>query len=418
MRRCGPRTRGAALALATLLAVAGSTLPGATRAGAVPSLRSQQWWIDSLGLPAVWRTTTGAGLTVAVLDSGVQAALPDLRGAVRPGFDVANPRSDGRSDTDPAGHGTSMAAFIAGRGRSGGIVGVAPSARILPVVLADPGATATVRALDRLTAMDRPPQIVNMSFAGASTCPPDVAAAVRRAVGGGMILVAAAGNQGALGNPPQAPADCPGVVAVAASDRAGSPWHAGSGGAYVALAAPGVGLVGYTPAGRTQPIDGSSASAAIVSGVLADLSAAYPRLSDRALVARLFATADTGHPGISAQRGRRNVAFGYGIVAAARALTARVPAGAPNPVYDAVGATGAKPTPTSVSSAPPARTASTAPASPTAPATTRAGPLPVAAPRHHTGSTAVLVAIVIACCVAGIAVGVALARRRRARPGG
>nr|BFE76293.1 hypothetical protein GCM10020092_095940 [Actinoplanes digitatis] len=94
--------------------------------------RDQQWYLKSLRVQEAHRSTKGAGITVAVIDSGVWAAHPDLKGAVLPGFDVLG-KGDGRDDLE--GHGTQMAGVIASRGRSGGngVLGIAPAAKILPV---------------------------------------------------------------------------------------------------------------------------------------------------------------------------------------------------------------------------------------------------------------------------------------------
>jgi len=378
---------------------------------AAPAVRRQEWWIGQLDLSTVWQRSTGAGVRVAVLDSGVDSSVGDLRGAVTTGFDASGRPGDGRTDTDPGRHGTSMAALIAGRGRTPGIVGTAPGATILPVALGEPSPAATERALARLTASALPPQVVNMSFAGASSCPAGLRRAVRAAVNRGLILVAAAGNQGALGNPPQAPADCPGVLAVAASDRAGSPSHLGSSGSYIALAAPGVDAVGYTSALKVRGLDGSSASAAIVSGVVADLRAAFPWMPSRQLIARLLSTATPGDPGVPAARGQRNVVFGFGIVSAAAALTTDVPADAPNAVYAPLGPSAGATVPV-----PGASAADASQAPPGSGAASRAPPEPAAAPDRSGWSALDLLGVLAGCL--GIVLLVLAVVRTRISPRG
>src|SRR4051812_5183290 len=109
---------------------------GVLTAGATPALPARaadaitdgQWYVDFLHLRDAHQTTRGGGVTVAVIDTGVDAH-PDLAGNLLPGIDVlAGSTGDGR--TDVHGHGTSMAGQIGGHGR---VLGVAPEAKILPV---------------------------------------------------------------------------------------------------------------------------------------------------------------------------------------------------------------------------------------------------------------------------------------------
>lgn len=100
------------------------------------SVREAQSCLNTLGVPQAWTYANGAGVTVAVVDSGVDAGHADLAGQVLPGLDLVAPRGDG--DTDPVGHGTTVAAIIAGRGDDTvGVIGIAPWARVLPVRVLD-----------------------------------------------------------------------------------------------------------------------------------------------------------------------------------------------------------------------------------------------------------------------------------------
>jgi subtilisin family serine protease len=134
MRRWGRMMARSTLALLVLGATA---MPGSAAAAQQPL--PNQWWFTSWAVQEdLWPAAKGQGITVAVIDTGVQASLPELGGAVLPGADFQTGSGDGRTDNNPSfgtpGHGTRMAALIASRGNRSGFLGVAPQARILPVV--------------------------------------------------------------------------------------------------------------------------------------------------------------------------------------------------------------------------------------------------------------------------------------------
>lgn len=322
------------------------------------SVQAQQWWITRLDLPHAWQVSTGRGVTVALLDTGVDPTRGDLTGALLPGLGP----DGGHHDFDTAHeHGTNMAALIAGRGTEPGMKGVAPQASILPVVAVDSGQALGVReALDALRALPHPPRVVNMSIGSPGPCPADLQAAITRAVDAGMILVAGSGDDGNVTNFSNHPANCAGVVAVGAVDSDGTPWPNSTHQPYVALAGPGVDIPSFPGTGRpSENSSGTSAAAAIVSGVTALLVQHFPHLTSRQIVARLIATARQ----FQGAAGSRNARTGFGVVRAYHALTDDVPPDAPNPIYDALGASAApsSSTPAPHSSAPAAarRTAGT-----------------------------------------------------------
>ncbi|CAM5689862.1 Serine protease OS=Streptomyces alboniger OX=132473 GN=CP975_26390 PE=3 SV=1 [Streptomyces alboniger] len=101
------------------------------------SVRSRQWHLDAMRADEMWKTSTGRGITVAVIDSGVDGTIADLRGQVQDGKDFSSLPGD--EHTDRANHGTGMAALIAGtgaRGETAGSYGLAPDAKILPIRMA------------------------------------------------------------------------------------------------------------------------------------------------------------------------------------------------------------------------------------------------------------------------------------------
>ncbi|MEU7749077.1 S8 family serine peptidase [Nonomuraea sp. NPDC049158] len=329
-------TRAAALISATLLFSAGPALglvnPAPARADDVRG--GQQSVISTLELKKAWRISKGAGVTVAVLDSGVDPGHRDLDGSVTVGKDFTE-------GANPPGvpprrlHGTYMASLIGGHGhgRGGrlGVIGVAPKARLLSVrvILEDeePGFrefnTAVrfenVVARGIRYAVDRGARVINMSISK-DLATEEERAAVRYAISKGVVLVAAAGNDGA-GKPDETgfapfsyPAAFPGVVSVGATDRrlrraTFSNWNSS-----VLVAAPGVDIMGAGPDDEYWVGRGTSQATALVSGVAALIKAKYPAMSPP-LVAQAMTASATDRP-----PGGYDTGTGFGVVNAAKAL--------------------------------------------------------------------------------------------------
>ncbi|MGK5643099.1 type VII secretion-associated serine protease mycosin, partial [Streptomyces sp. URMC 126] len=318
---------------------------GPARADAV---RAQEWALDALHLEEAWRTTRGAGVTVAVLDTGVDAGHPDLRGRVLPGKDLVG-FGAGRGDRSWARHGTAMAGIVAGRGHGtgdgDGVLGVAPEARILPVrVILEEGDPARARARGARGgalaagirwAADHGADVINLSLGDDSaTAHPDADedAAVRYALAKGAVVVASAGNGGRDGDHASYPAAYPGVIAVTAVDRNGGRAAFSTRRWYATLSAPGVGVVIADPDRRYYEGWGTSAAAAFVSGAAALVRSAHPGLGPAQVRRLLVESARDAPPG------GRSDELGAGVVdpAAALALAAR-------PLPDAPGAGGVAP---------------------------------------------------------------------------
>jgi type VII secretion-associated serine protease mycosin len=254
------------------------------------------WAQQRLGLDRVWPLTRGSGVTVGVVDSGVDGRQPLLAGHVLPGLDVIN--GGGPADTDCAGHGTFVAGLIAGQRHIGvGFSGVAPGALILPVRQANTTQDGTPQSLAAgiRAAVDGGARVVNVSVTVAAPVPA-LAAAVRYALGRDVVLVAAAGNDFQQGDPVQYPAAYPGVIAVGAvgpDDRRAdfSETHTN-----ISVVAPGSDLIGPGAGGpwMVSGQRGTSFATAYVSGVAALIRAYHPGLSARQVKYRLEATAD--HP--------------------------------------------------------------------------------------------------------------------------
>ncbi|MCY1140789.1 S8 family serine peptidase [Actinoplanes sp. Pm04-4] len=273
--------------------------------------------MKSLNLSATRTISTGSGVTVAVLDSG-SFPHPDIRKNLLAGSDqTSSHHRDGRSDND--GHGTRMAALIAGHGRgtTRGIQGIAPSAKVLPVVItADGRGHADLMARGVAWASSQKAQIINIS--GVAGPGFELQDAIDEALDDDIVVVAAVGNTSsdAIINYPAA---FDGVLAVGATGRDGDYSSSSVKDEKVQICAPGVDIISAQPPDRYGSATGTSDSTAIASGAAALIRAKFPNLSAKEVVHRLTATADDiGPPG-------RDDECGFGRLNIVKALTADVP---------------------------------------------------------------------------------------------
>ncbi|MBT2403706.1 MULTISPECIES: type VII secretion-associated serine protease mycosin [unclassified Streptomyces] len=328
MSRRAQAATATALVLAALLA--GTTAPAA--ADTADAIRDRQWGLLALRAEEAWGTTRGDGITVAVLDTGVDGTHPDLAGQVLDGADVVG-MGAGRGDRAWARHGTAMAGIIAGRGhgtnRRQGILGIAPQAKILPVrVILEEGDPARAKARDSKGgalaegirwAADHGADVINLSLGDDSDSAHHEAAedeAVQYALGKGVVVVASAGNSGKDGDPVSYPAAYPGVIAVTAVDRHGKKADFSTRHWYATVSAPGVDVVIADPDRSYYEGWGTSAAAAFVSGAVALVKAAHPDLSPAQIKKLLEDTAS------DAPAGGRDDSRGYGLVDPVAALQA------------------------------------------------------------------------------------------------
>jgi type VII secretion-associated serine protease mycosin len=327
----GTRVARAILALGAGLATCGAAVLGVASPAHADWVRNDQWQLTTLHAPTAWSESTGAGVIVAVLDSGVDANHADLKGQVLPGADFVDGSTDGRKD--PVGHGTTVAALIAGRGDDAvGVEGVAPGAKILPVRVLDAqnryrDAGNVAKALR--WAVDNGAEVVNMSLGG-GTRSPALADAIDYANQRGVVVVACTGNQ-ITGQPDDVwyPARQPGVVAVAGLSEGGDQptlWSGTLTGPDTVLVAPAVNMLGAKPGGYWR-VQGTSFAAPLVSATAALIRARWPRMDSANVINRLISTADDlGTPG-------RDDLYGYGEVDPVAALTdADVPTVGGNPL--------------------------------------------------------------------------------------
>ncbi len=193
---------------ATIVSLMGLMSPPVAEAAAYPRPIADEWWFIAWAVNnKIWPVTQGEGVTVAVLDSGVQADIPDLAGKVLTGTDATNGGGDGRTDTESPGHGTAMATIIAGSGATTGFLGVAPKTKILPVVAKTH--SALVKGIRYAT--DHGAKVINISQVFAGPCPDDVQEAVTYAAEHDVVIDAGTGDDGDTSNASMAPANCGGV---------------------------------------------------------------------------------------------------------------------------------------------------------------------------------------------------------------
>jgi membrane-anchored mycosin MYCP len=251
----------------------------------------------------VWPLTRGAGVVVAVVDTGVQPGNL-LADDVLPGTDVVN---GGAGAADCDGHGTMVAGLIAGHAAVGDtrtrFSGIAPDSHIYPVIESerggqntDPDAVKHLAAAIRAAADAPGVRVINVSVT-AETGEQDLCGAVTEAAKKGALVVAAAGNQGSTGSTeqPQYPAACPGVLAVGAVDGNGKVLGFSEKQPYVSVVAPGDQIVGpgLKPANLILNNEqGTSFAAAYVSGTAALVRAYHPDWSAARVKHQIEATAD------------------------------------------------------------------------------------------------------------------------------
>ncbi|MFF8814072.1 type VII secretion-associated serine protease mycosin [Streptomyces pactum] len=304
--------KGAATGVAALLLIGSAATPAHAE-----SIRSRQWYLDVMKAEQMWRTSTGEGVTVAVIDSGVDASLADLRGRVLPGMDLA-PKSPGDERTDYEGHGTTMALLIAGTGRANGgngTFGLAPGAKILPVRMPDHGLDALRHSReyqDNLSkairyAADSGAKVINVSlgqFEGSA----QLSAAVRYAIGKGSLVFAATGNNG--NSRLIYPAGTPGVVGVAAVGKDLHRTKESNWGPQVDVTAPGAEI--FHTCGNGIGLcksRGTSDATALASASAALIWAKHPEWTNNQVLRVMLNT--IGGPTNGA---KRTDAIGYGIV--------------------------------------------------------------------------------------------------------
>lgn len=328
------RRIGAGIGVLLAVSVVGGSVVLDAPPARADQIRDLEYWLGDYGFTQAWDTTRGAGVTIAVIDTGVDGTVAELSGAVTGGTDVSglgspNGQTPVGGDKQDSGHGTMVASLLAGRGTGDGtgMIGVAPEADILSVSVAFGDSASTVSNDDQIAegirwAVDHGADVINMSLTRNTLYWPESwDGAFLYAFEHDVVVVAAAGNRGSGTTEVGAPATIPGVLTVAGVNKEKkASFDASSQGITISVAAPSEQLVGAVPGGGYVLWDGTSAAAPLVSGLVALVRAAYPNLDAAQVMNRVIESADPNG------QVTPSPIYGNGLIDANAALTARVPA--------------------------------------------------------------------------------------------
>ena len=309
--RSGRRVSTGCAALGAFAIMSSGLAPSAAAA----DVQSRQWYLNAMQAEEMWKISTGKGVKVAVLDTGVKADTSSLKGQVL-GDEVPDSVSYNATE-DYDGHGTSMAELIAGTGAGGGMQGLAPGTKVIPIRMlvngveneADrkktPSAADAIRA-----AADSDAQIISMSYGG-RFIDPDEEKAIKYAHSKGKLMFASTGNNAKTKNFIDYPAAYPYVVGVAAADDKGKVGDFSEHGNYVDLAAPGLNVPTWCDATFRSYCDGrgTSMATAIASASAALVWSAHPDWTANQVLRSLIDTASRDWP-----KNKPSNYLGYGLV--------------------------------------------------------------------------------------------------------
>jgi len=298
-------------------------------------VRERQYWLEDYRIEEAWQITRGAGVRIAIIDTGIDATHQDLEGAVVGGADFSGLGSiDGLTPVGPERrHGTMVASLAAGRGNNGvdGVLGSAPEAELLSLSMSFGGGTISpdeqVANAVRF-AVDNDADIISLSLTrNTRDWPESWDRAFSYAAANDVVVIAAAGNRGSGTVAVGAPATMPGVLTVGGVDQDGQASDsASSQGITIGVMAPSEGLVGATPGGGYVSWSGTSGATPIVAGIVALVRSAYPNMDAANVINRVLLTADRVTDTIP------DPIYGYGLIDAYEALTADVPYVSANPL--------------------------------------------------------------------------------------
>jgi thermitase len=280
---------------------------------------TNEWHLPNIEIPAAWASTTGEGVTIAVLDTGVDYTHPDLSvSSIAPW----NFYSNNGDVTDVHGHGTWVAGTVSAIGGNGlGVVGNAPSTKILGVRIAQPDAWASWSTMAQgiVYAADKGVRVVNLSYENSCSSDTIVSAANYLRSKGGVLIVSA-GNSGADNAQPAN--DSVTCVSATGSNNLRTSWS--SYGASVDISAPGAGIYTTSRGGGYGAVNGTSFSAPLTAGVYALMFSVNPSLTPVQADGILYSTADDlGEPGWDMYYGHGKINARKAVEAAKAAVGAR-----------------------------------------------------------------------------------------------
>lgn len=332
---------------------------------------SEQWGFGtsnaSINVRPAWDKATGTGVVVAVIDTGI-TNHPDLNANILPGYDfisdAAMARDGGGRDSNPndegdwygdnecqAGypgsnsswHGTHVAGTVAAvTNNSTGVAGTAFNAKVVPVRvlgkcggytsdIADAIVWASGGTVSGVPANANPAEVINLSLGGGGSCSTTYQNAINGAVGRGTTVVVAAGNSNTNVSS-SVPANCPNVIAVAATTSAGARASFSNYGTGIDISAPGQGILSTLNSGTTTPgsasyasYNGTSMAAPHVAGVVALMQSVAPSPLSPAQVESIIKSTARPLPGACSG------GCGAGIIDADAAVTAAINGTTPNP---------------------------------------------------------------------------------------
>jgi thermitase len=282
-----------------------------------------QWHLPKIGSADAWTMTTGsASVVVAVVDSGVYAAHPDLASKLVPGWNFVKSNAD---TSDVLGHGTEVAGTVAAATNNGiGVAGVSWGSLVMPLVVVDSNnfaAYSDIASAIRYAA-DQNVRVINISIGGSASSSA-LQSAVDYAWSRGALVFAAAMNNAV--STPYYPAACTHAVAVSATDENDHLASFSNFGTWLTLSAPGTDILTTVNGGGYGYVNGTSFASPIAAGVAALVLAANPQLSNQDVLSALKQSADSpGSRGFDPQ-------FGWGRVNAGKAIRLVLPAPAPSP---------------------------------------------------------------------------------------
>lgn len=307
----------------------------------IDPVRAAQYWLDDYGIREAWRSSRGQGVRIAIIDTGVGRGPVEFDGAVAGGTDVSGSGApDGRLPVGAvdANHGSWVGSLAASRGTGPetGMIGVAPEAELLSISVGF-GAAASIPFVEQIPkamrwAVDNGADVINLSL---TTNVPDWDEswddAFLYAYENDVVVVVAAGNRGSGTTRVGAPATIPGVLTVGGVDPQGrASVNASTQGITLGVSAPSEKLLGVSSDGRLVQWDGTSGAAPIVAGIAALVRSAHPELDANNVINRIIRTARPAPPGTTGPTDP--LLYGRGLVDAAAAVTASVPAVTENPM--------------------------------------------------------------------------------------